>query len=174
MIKKIKFLLTGEEKILAVAKIHWIVFLNTFLLAFLALMVSVLFLPVIGALILLMTLYPFYIALVSYYTTDLVLTDKKILIRAGFLFQDWLPISIDKIETCYMEETILGRTFGYSTIIIHGTGSSLIAIANVDNGDVFVRKLQYLLSVYAPKELSRINAEELMKEERMRRGTAVA
>lgn len=146
MIEKIQSLLSENEKIIQIARIHPIVFAPSIVYCLLAFLVSAFFHPLVGGVILFLSLYPIYNAFISYWMTYLVLTDKKVLARVGFLSRDWTRMEFDKIENSYLEEPIIGRYLGYSTVILSGVGSGSIAIANVMNGDSFVKALEEKLT----------------------------
>lgn len=97
--------------------------------------------------ILFMTLFPLYSALVRFYTTHLALTNKKVLSRSGFLLRDWIQLNLNPIETAYLEEPILGRFLGYSTVIVRGVGTDAIAFTGIENGDEFVTQLEKILAI---------------------------
>lgn len=151
MIKNIKSILTENEKMLYDARVHWIVFTTPIFYAFIALLVSVVFSPLIGVVIMVMNLYPIYMATVTYQTTHLILTDKKIIGRAGFLTRDWQQLNIDRIETSYLAEPIFGRMLGYSTVMISGVGTGLVAFPHIVDGDSFVKKLEQVMGKYEQK-----------------------
>tara|TARA_B100001989_G_C24513087_1_gene451532 strand:+ start:744 stop:1244 length:501 start_codon:yes stop_codon:yes gene_type:complete len=163
MIDRIQELLTKDEKPLYDARMHWMVFGSTITYAFIGLAVALFFMPIIGAIIWFMTLYPLYNSVVNYITMHLVLTNKKVLARYGFLSRDWIQLSLERIETAYLEEPIIGRIFGYSTIVIKGTGTGAIAIPYVTQGDIFIRKLENMLGAYYqdPEDLEEVEAEVL-------------
>lgn len=147
MIKNIKSVLTTDEEILQDCRVHWIVFFKPLFYALLGLAVAILFIPLVGALILLMDFFAFYSAAVFYESTHLILTPKKVIGRTGFLSRDWSQLNIGHIETAYLQEPILGRIFGYSSVIIRGTGIGLVAFPYLIDGEVFLKKLEQLIAI---------------------------
>lgn len=152
MIKSIKSLLSNEEKILHDSRIHWIVFLKPLIFAIIGILMAIFFHPLVGILILVMNLYPLYIATAFYYTTHLVLTDKKILGRTGYIFRDWVQLNLNQVETAYLEEPILGRMLGYSTILIKGTGTGIVVFPYLLNADAYIKKMEKYISKIQEKE----------------------
>lgn len=138
--------MTQNEHIVTQARIHWVVFVAPAILTILAVLASIFFDPIMGWVFLFITLYPLYNAVVQYMMTNLILTDKKVLYRAGFLSRDWVRMDFDKIENSYLEEPIIGRQLGYSTIVISGVGSGAINVRSVANGDKFIQALEQKLS----------------------------
>lgn len=145
MIKKIKGLLTEDEEIVRDARIHWVVFIPYVTYTIIGLLFGIFFHQIVGGLILLMTLYPLYNAIVHYKMTHLVLTNKKVLARMGFLSRDWVQMAFERIENAHLEEPILGRYLGYSSVIVSGVGTGAISIPNVIGGDQFIKHLEVYL-----------------------------
>lgn len=146
MIKDIQSLVTDGEDVIKVANIHWVVFSMPALYCFIALMAALFFHPIMGGAILFVSLYSIYNAFIYYYMTDLVLTSKKVMKREGFLTRDWIRMEFSKIENAYLEQPILGRYLGYSTIIVSGVGQGSIAVRAIIDGDSFVKALDQRLS----------------------------
>ena len=67
----------------------------------------------------------------------LVLTNKRVLARYGVLQVDVVNLHFDKIESMELERMLPGYIFGYSNVIIMGTGNRFIAIPYVANGPDF-------------------------------------
>ncbi len=142
MIEKIQKLLTEGENIILDARIHPIVYAPPIFYLFLALLAALFFHWIVGVVIVIVTLYPAYTAYINYNMTHLVLTNKKVLSRAGWISRDWTRMAFERIENAYLEEPIIGRQFGYSTVVVSGVGSGSIAIPYVRNGDDFVKRLE--------------------------------
>jgi uncharacterized membrane protein YdbT with pleckstrin-like domain len=146
MVQTIQQLLSEDEKILNQARIHPIVFAAPTTYLFIAFLAGVFFHPIMMGVIVVLTLYPAYNAYIHYTMTYLVLTDKKVLCREGWLTRDWIRMDFDKIENSYLEQPIIGRILGYSTVIVSGVGQGNIVVNRVANGDQFVKDLEAQLS----------------------------
>ncbi len=142
MIKAIANLLTEGESVVLDARIHWIVFVMPAIYGFVALLVGVVFHWLVGLIILFLAIYPIYNAIIHYWMTHLVLTDKKVLYRNGFLSRDWVQTRYERIENAHLEEPIVGRFLGYSTIRIGGVGMGRVAVPYVRDGDEFTKTLE--------------------------------
>lgn len=145
MIKKMQGLLTEGEEIIVDARIHPIVYAPPALYLFIALLAALFFHWAVGLVIVIVSLYPFYNAYINYNMTHLVLTNKKVLSRAGFISRDWTRMAFGKVENAYLEEPIIGRQFGYSTVVVSGVGSGSISVPYVKGGDEFVKQLEQQL-----------------------------
>lgn len=142
MIKNIKSILTSDEEVLQDCRVHWIVFCKPVIYAVLALLVAIFFHPLVGAVILAMDLLVFYAAAVFYESTHLILTQKKVIGRTGFLSRGWSQLNLGHIETAYLQEPILGRLLGYSSVIVRGTGIGVVAFPYLLNSEIFIKKLE--------------------------------
>lgn len=103
-----------------------------------------------GVVLILLGLYPAYAACIHYWMTYLVLTDIKVLSRFGFLTRDWTQMRIERIENAHLEEPIVGRFLGYSTVVVSGTGAGSIAVPYVIDGYAFVKDLELQLEKNSP------------------------
>lgn len=146
MVHSIQALLTEGEEIGNHAKIHHIVFAAPLIYLTIALLAGVFFHPVMAIVIVVLTIYPSYNAFIHYKMTDLVLTNRKVMSRTGFLTRDWTRMEFGKIENAYLEQPILGRILGYSTVIVSGVGQGNISVSQVSNGDQFIKDLEQKLS----------------------------
>ncbi len=57
--------------------------------------------------------------------TEIVVTDKRVILKRGFIARHTEEMNVTKVETVDVEQTISGRIFGYGTVLIRGVGSSL-------------------------------------------------
>ncbi len=58
-------------------------------------------------------------------TTELAVTDHRVIYKTGLLSRHTLEMNRSKVESVDVNQTILGRMLGYGTIIVRGTGGSL-------------------------------------------------
>ncbi len=78
-----------------------------------------------GALLLL--ILPIIIALpglIAVRTSELLITDRRVIIKVGWLQRRTLEMFISKIESVAVHQPLFGRMFGYGTVVIRGTGGS--------------------------------------------------
>lgn len=82
---------------------------------------------VVGGLLGLMLLTAFCQLLarsVTYIASNFVLTNKRVLMKYGFLRKNSLELILSKIEGIGVEQGILARLLGYGTIVIMGVGGT--------------------------------------------------
>lgn len=135
-------ILVEGEGISATARLHEMVFVFPLFVLLLAWLAGTFFHPLMGGLILFLDIYPLSNALIRYKTTQIVLTNKRVFLTFGFFNKDLIQFRFDKIESASEEAPLLGRIFGYSTVIIRGTGTGAVPITMVRGGTQFVRAVE--------------------------------
>lgn len=68
---------------------------------------------------------------ITYVTSEYGITNKRVLIKVGFIRRASLEVLLSKVESIQVLQSIPGRMFGYGTIIIVGTGGSRDAYRNI-------------------------------------------
>ena len=63
-------------------------------------------------------------AAVTVKTSELVITDRRVLIKVGFIQRHTFEMFISKIESVAVFQSMMGRLFNYGTVTIRGTGGS--------------------------------------------------
>jgi len=64
-------------------------------------------------------------------TSELVITDRRVLIKVGFIRRQTFEMFISKIESVAVSQGMLGRFFNYGTVEIRGTGGSSESFATI-------------------------------------------
>ena len=70
-------------------------------------------------------------AAVTVRTSELVITDRRVLIKVGFIQRHTFEMFISKIESVAVFQSMLGRLFNYGTVEIRGTGGSSESFATI-------------------------------------------
>lgn len=70
-------------------------------------------------------------AIVTVRTSELVITDRRVLIKVGFIQRHTFEMFISKIESVAVFQSMLGRLFNYGTVTIRGTGGSSESFATI-------------------------------------------
>jgi uncharacterized membrane protein YdbT with pleckstrin-like domain len=132
------------ESVLHAARLHWFIYLKGLALLLLAL-VCVMFavgsnepgiaIPLwLGAGVLgLLGLVSAIVALIQQATTELVLTDRRLIYKTGLLRRHTMEMNRSKVETVGVDQSVLGRLLNYGTVIVRGTGGSLEPIRKIDD-----------------------------------------
>jgi membrane protein YdbS with pleckstrin-like domain len=61
-------------------------------------------------------------AFITYKNSELLITDRRVLIKVGFIHRRTLEMFISKIESVSVSQGLFGRLWDYGTVIIRGTG----------------------------------------------------
>lgn len=75
-------------------------------------------------------------------TSEFAITNKRVIIKVGWIQRRALELLLSKIETIEVDQTILGRALNYGTIIITGTGGSKEPFERIGAPLIFRRKVQ--------------------------------
>jgi len=66
-------------------------------------------------------------------TTELAITDRRVIYKSGLLSRHTLEMNRSKVESVDVDQSILGRMCGFGTIIVRGTGGSLEPIRMISD-----------------------------------------
>lgn len=69
-----------------------------------------------------------YVAKVS---TELVITNKRIMAKFGFIRRSTIEMNIGKVESVQVDQSLLGRMFNYGTIVVSGAGNPQAPVPKV-------------------------------------------
>jgi uncharacterized membrane protein YdbT with pleckstrin-like domain len=73
-------------------------------------------------------------------STEIAITNKRVIAKFGFIKRHTVEINLDKVEALRVEQGFWGRILNYGTIFISGAGTSVAPIANIADPLVFRRK----------------------------------
>ncbi|MEW7991068.1 MAG: PH domain-containing protein [Candidatus Thiodiazotropha sp.] len=63
------------------------------------------------------------VAVLRYMTTELAITNKKIIAKFGFIKRDTIELLLSKAESVQVNQSILGRMFNYGSVVVPGAGN---------------------------------------------------
>jgi uncharacterized membrane protein YdbT with pleckstrin-like domain len=81
-------------------------------------------------------------------TTDLGVTNKRVIAKSGLISRRTIEQRIQKIESIRVSQGIIARLFNYGTIMIHGTGGATTPIGMVSEPFVFKRAVESVIDDY--------------------------
>lgn len=81
-------------------------------------------------------------ACINYFTSEFGITNKRVLMKEGFINRTSLEIYLPKIESVKVEQNILARGLEYGSIIICGVGGSKDIFKNIPYPLEFRRRIQ--------------------------------
>ena len=64
-------------------------------------------------------------------TTEFSVTDRRIIIKVGWIHRRTLETMLGKVENIAVEQSVFGRMFGFGTIVVTGTGGTREPFTNV-------------------------------------------
>ncbi|HEX4112964.1 MAG TPA: PH domain-containing protein [Stellaceae bacterium] len=62
-------------------------------------------------------------------TTEVTVTDNRIIYKRGFIRRHTFEMNMNKVESVHVNQSVFGRMFDYGDIVIRGTGSSFEPLA---------------------------------------------
>lgn len=131
--------LIDNEQIIYTTRPHWVVFLPAFSILTLALLILQFGsdLIVLNLRIYDFTLYEifsifaafygfyhFLKAYIAYRSAEYSVTNKRVLMKTGWIERNMLEMFLDKVEAVHIDQSIPGRIFNYGSVTIIGTGGS--------------------------------------------------
>jgi uncharacterized membrane protein YdbT with pleckstrin-like domain len=72
-------------------------------------------------------------ALIRRMTTELAVTDRRVIYKSGIISRHTLEMNRSKVESVDVDQSLWGRFLGFGTIIVRGTGGSLEPIRMVSD-----------------------------------------
>ena len=70
------------------------------------------------------------------------LTSRRLIINQGLLSKTTADVLLKQIETVAIRRPLLGRMFGYGTVLVRGTGGGRFCLSFIERPDLFYSKLQ--------------------------------
>lgn len=67
------------------------------------------------------------------WTTEIAVTDRRVVLKRGFIRRHTVEMNMQKVESVDVDQTQLGRLFNYGTVTIKGTGSTLESFRMIDH-----------------------------------------
>lgn len=159
--------LLSNEKLILFSKMHKIVFALPVIMLLLALFFAIHggparfsaplpFLPLsmrvlLTLICLAVTLFTGIDALISYETSEYGVTNKRILIKTGWIRRNTLELFLDKVEAINVTQSVPGRVFGYGTLRVVGTGGTEDPFFYIPDPLKFRKVAQQQVDLYTTK-----------------------
>jgi uncharacterized membrane protein YdbT with pleckstrin-like domain len=65
---------------------------------------------------------------IVYKTTEIAITNKRIIATFGFISRSTIEINLPKVESVQVDQSVMGRMLDYGTIVISGAGTPNLSI----------------------------------------------
>jgi uncharacterized membrane protein YdbT with pleckstrin-like domain len=138
----VKSVLQADEQIRYVTNIHWIIYVPGVALLVVAALVygfalteeggRPLWIAVAGVLAVVAALTLFQ-AWFRRFTTEIAVTNRRIIYKRGFIRRDTIEMQMDKVESVDVQQSVGGRILGYGDILIRGVGVGIEPLKNIDS-----------------------------------------
>lgn len=133
--KYVEQVLQPGERVVYFTSLHWLIYLRASMLTLLAVIClvvasgvadqrAVVALKIIAALCGLGAALSALSAVIRRATTELAVTDRRVIYKRGILQRHSMEMNRSKVETVGVDQSILGRILGYGTVVVRGTGGS--------------------------------------------------
>jgi len=128
------------ENIRYATKIHWIVYVPG--VAFLLMGIAVYLMALqpmstywiwawISGFLLACAAVALFVAWFQRWTTEIAVTDRRIIYKRGFIRRHTIEMHLDKVESIDVDQSILGRIFNYGDLLIRGVGIGIEPLKNI-------------------------------------------
>ncbi len=87
-------------------------------------------------------LFIFLWAVIKMSTTEFAVTNERIILKRGWLNRHTQELSVGSVEGVNLDQSILGRIFGYGAIHVSGTGDAHIAFPPMAHPVAFRRAIE--------------------------------
>lgn len=72
-------------------------------------------------------------AAIKYLTTELAITNKRVIAKFGFISRSTVELNIGKVESIQVNQGVLGRIFDFGSIVISGAGNPQAPIPGISS-----------------------------------------
>ena len=133
--KYVEQVLQPGETLVYATTLHWLVYLRALIFFALAIVCLVIArgvespgfdtaLKIGAALLCVLGIVSALSALIRRATTELAVTDRRVIFKTGVFQRHTVEMNLSKVETVGVNQSILGRLLDYGTVIVRGTGGS--------------------------------------------------
>jgi uncharacterized membrane protein YdbT with pleckstrin-like domain len=70
-------------------------------------------------------------------TTELAVTDQRVIYKTGLFSRHTLEMNRARVESVVVDQSLLARIFGYGTVTVRGVGSAFEPIRNISDPITF-------------------------------------
>lgn len=87
---------------------------------------GLLLLPLFGA-----GLIPLAIGWINLRTTELAVTERRIIAKFGLISRETIEIKVERIESIQVNQSVMGRLLGFGTIVFSGAGTPQLTVPSI-------------------------------------------
>ena len=135
-----------DEKVIYDTRLHWIIYVPVGLELAMAAIVGAAGGTPIAALLVVVAVSHFLAVTIRRATSEFAVTDKKVIIKAGWLSVRTIEINRAKIESVDVTQGLVGRLVGCGNITVVGTGATREPFRDIEKPLEFRRAVQSITS----------------------------
>ncbi|MFZ3286213.1 MAG: PH domain-containing protein [Telluria sp.] len=75
----------------------------------------------------------FVVAYLKYISTELAITNKRVIAKSGFISRKTVEINLSKIESMQVEQGLFGRMLNYGSLVVAGAGTPQAPIPGISD-----------------------------------------
>jgi uncharacterized membrane protein YdbT with pleckstrin-like domain len=139
--------LIAGERIVYRTRLHWLVLLPPLLIILVVLLPlcwylaqgenrSLAWIPLLLAVLILLP------AIIKRRSSDFAVTNKRVMMKSGVFTTHSVELLLNKIEAIGVDQSFIGRLFGYGNIVVTGSGGTHEAFSNIQGPLEFRRAVQ--------------------------------
>ena len=140
--------LIDGERVVYRTRLHWLVFAMPILVTVVVLLPAAWFLldspnwqgfawvPLVVALLVLLP------AFIKRQSSDFAVTNKRVMMKSGVMTTRSVELLLNKIEAIAVDQSLVGRMFGYGNIVVTGSGGTREAFSQIQSPLEFRRAVQ--------------------------------
>jgi len=135
----IERILQPGEKLLYSGTIHWVIYIPAIILSLIAVALLTLVKQgptgiswLIGSVaVWLAAGVTFFSAWFKRWTTEIDVTDRRVVYKRGLIKRHTIEMNMDKVESVDVDQTIFGRILNYGDVTVRGTGEGWEPLHNI-------------------------------------------
>lgn len=132
--------LQDDEKVIAIGRMHWIVYLRGVVLLVVGLAFVVfqvidgpgeMIINIVAGLVAFYGVAELVRAWIEAWTTEIAVTDRRVIHKRGLIRRETGEMNMEKVESVIVDQSILCRILGYGSIVVRGIGTGLEGLHHI-------------------------------------------
>ncbi len=139
VVSYLKQVLQPGETVRYEGSVHWIIYFPAVAFALLGAVATIFGPPgwIAAAFLFLVALGFALHAWFRRWTTEIAVTDRRVIWSRGFISRKSVEVHMDKIESVDVDQSVLGRLVDYGTVTVNGTGTTMETLPLVERPFAF-------------------------------------
>lgn len=133
------------ELIIYQGRLHWAIYVRPLMFTCIALTLFGYDQPFLGAAAMIASGLFWAAAIMAAANARLIITERRVLISAGAVFQLSLDLPLAQVERVRVDQDTMGRLLGYGTLVVDGQDGSRVACPRVAHAAEFDQQLRAAL-----------------------------